>query len=96
MHLAYPAVAGVPIEFLLFAAVLAGIALSHHHSLRIALIGLATITVYKVAFSSFHGVTGVAGLAGHLASEWVLLVNLLLLIVGFALLARHFAFNRRT
>ena len=94
MHLAYPAVAGVPIEFLLFAAVLAGIALSHHHSLRIALIGLATITVYKVAFSSFHGVTGVAGLAGHLASEWVLLVNLLLLIVGFALLARHFEESR--
>jgi CheY-like chemotaxis protein len=94
MHNAIPAVAGVPVEFVLFAAVLAGVALLHHHSLRVALIGVATITLYKVAFSSFHGGTGVAGFAAHLASEWVLLVNLLLLIVGFALLARHFEESR--
>ena len=94
MHNAIPDVAGVPVEFVLFAAVLAGVALLHHHSLRVALIGVATITLYKVAFSSFHGGTGVAGFAAHLASEWVLLVNLLLLIVGFALLARHFEESR--
>jgi len=94
MHHATPAIAGIPIEFVLFAAVLAGIALLHHHSLRIALIGLATIALYKIAFSSFHGATGVAGFAAHLAIEWVLLVNLLLLIVGFALLARHFEDSR--
>ena len=41
MHTAIPAVAGVPIEFILFAAVLAGVAVFHHHSLRVALIGLA-------------------------------------------------------
>ncbi len=94
MHIAIPAVAGVPIEFALFAAVLVGIAVSHHHSLRIALAGLATITLYKVVFSPFHGGAGVAGLGAHLASEWVLVVNLLLLIVGFALLARHFEDSR--
>ena len=94
MHHANPAVAGIPIEFVLFAVVLAGIALSHHHSLRIALIGLVTIALYKVAFSSFREGAGVAGLAAHLSSEWVLLVNLLLLIVGFALLARHFEESR--
>jgi len=94
MHHANPAVAGIPIEFVLFAVVLAGIALSHRHSLRIALIGLVTIALYKVAFSSFREGAGLAGLAAHLSSEWVLLVNLLLLIVGFALLARHFEESR--
>jgi Na+/H+ antiporter NhaD/arsenite permease-like protein len=94
MHHAVPAIVGIPIEFVLFAAILAGIALSHHHSLRIALIGVVTIALYKITFSTFHGATGVAGFAAHLASEWVLLVNLLLLIVGFALLARHFEESR--
>jgi Na+/H+ antiporter NhaD/arsenite permease-like protein len=94
MHPALPAVAGVPIEFFLFAAVLAGVALLHHHSLRVALIGLVVITAYKLAFSSFHGTTGVSGLLAHGAGEWVLVTNLLLLIVGFALLARHFEESR--
>ena len=94
MHTALPAIAGVPIEFLLFAAVLAGVALLHHHSLRVALIGLAVITLYKIAFSSFHGSAGVSGLIGHLGNEWVLAANLLLLIIGFGLLARHFEESR--
>ena len=94
MHNAIPTVAGIPIEFVLFATVLAGVALFHHHSLRVALIGVVTITLYKIVFSSFRGGTGVAGFASHLTTEWVLLVNLLLLIVGFALLARHFEESR--
>jgi len=94
MHTAIPAVAGVPIEFILFAAVLAGVAVLHRHSLRVALIGLAVITVYKLVFSSFHGTPGAAGLGAHLAGEWVLVINLFLLIVGFALLARHFEESR--
>ena len=94
MHTAIPAVAGIPIEFFLFAAVLAGVALLHHHSLRVALVGLATITLYKLVFSSFRGHAGLAGLGEHLVSEWVLATNLLLLIVGFALLARHFEESR--
>jgi len=94
MHANLPAIAGIPIEFILFAAVLAGVALFHHHSLRVALIGVATITLYKIAFSSFHGNPGVGGLVAHLGKEWVLMINLLLLIVGFALLARHFEESR--
>jgi len=94
MHTAIPAIAGVPIEFILFAAVLAGVAVLHRHSLRVALIGLAVITVYKIVFSSFHGTPGAAGLAAHLSGEWVLVINLFLLIVGFALLARHFEESR--
>ena len=94
MHSDIPAVAGIPIEFILFAAVLTGVAVLHRHSLQVALIGLATITLYKIAFSSFQGASGMGGLATHLGHEWVLVVNLLLLIVGFALLARHFEESR--
>ena len=70
------------------------IALAHRHTLRIAVIGLAVITVYKLAFSPFHGVAGPAGLVHHLAGEWVLVANLFALLVGFALLARHFEESR--
>ena len=81
---------GIPVAFILFAGTLLGVALLHHHTLRVALTGLAVIVLYKLAFSSFHGVPGLAGLAGHIAHEWVIIVNLLGLLLGFALLARHF------
>jgi Na+/H+ antiporter NhaD/arsenite permease-like protein len=64
--------------------------LFHHHTLRVALIGLATITVYKHAFTGFKTGDGISGLMGHLAHEWVILTNLLCLLVGFALLSKHF------
>jgi hypothetical protein len=35
-----------------------------------------------------------AGLVAHFGHEWVLLANLFLLLVGFALLARHFEASR--
>ena len=85
-----PLIAGVPLEFVLFAATLAGVALFHHHTLRVALTGLAAITAYKLVFSSFGNVAGVAGLTQLLRHEWVTLANLFCLLLGFALLARHF------
>jgi hypothetical protein len=84
------AVFGIPVDFILFALTLLGVALFHHHTLRVALIGLATITLYKLGFSDFHGVAGFAGLGGHLVHEWVTIANLLGLLLGFAVLARHF------
>ena len=89
-----PAVAGIPVDFILFAVVLVTIALAHHHTLRVAVVGLAVITLWKLVVSPFHGVAGVAGLAHHLAGEWVLVANLFALLVGFALLARHFEESR--
>ena len=62
MTASLPSIAGIPLDFVLFAAVLAGVALFHHHTLLVALIGLAVITLYKVLFSPFHGVAGMAGL----------------------------------
>ena len=89
-----PALFGIPVDFILFALTLLGVALFHHHTLRVALIGLATITLYKLAFTGFKTGDGIAGLAGHLAHEWVILSNLLCLLVGFALLSKHFEDSR--
>ena len=83
-------VAGVPLEFLLFGLTLLGVALFHHRTLEVALAGLAAIVAYKLAASGFHGVPGLAGLAQHLRLEWVVLANLFGLLMGFALLSRHF------
>ena len=83
-------VAGIPVDFILFALTLLGVALFHHHTLAAALTGLAMITAYKLAFGDFSGLRGAAGLAGLLAHEWVTLANLLGLLLGFALLADHF------
>ena len=44
---------GVPVDFVLFALTLAGVALFHHHTLQVALTGLAVITLYKLGFTGF-------------------------------------------
>lgn len=85
-----PALLGIPVEFILFALTLLGVALFHHHTLAVALSGLFAITLYKLLVTGFHAGTGLAGLLGHLQHEWVVLTNLLGLLLGFSLLSRHF------
>src|SRR6476620_1520013 len=81
---------GVPADFVLFGLTLAGVALFHHHTLQVALIGLAVILAYKLGVTGFKTGPGFAGLALHMAHEWVILTNLLGLLLGFALLSDHF------
>jgi Na+/H+ antiporter NhaD/arsenite permease-like protein len=81
-------------DFLLFATTLAFVAIFHRHTLAIALIGLGAIIVKKLASTGFAEGAGLAGLFAHFAHEWVLLANLFLLLLGFALLARHFEASR--
>lgn len=85
-----PVVAGIPIEFFLFATVLLGVALFHNYTFPIAAGGALTIAVYKIFFSPFSAGAGWSGFGAHLLHEWVILINLLLLLLGFALLAKHF------
>ncbi|MBL8449230.1 MAG: citrate transporter [Dechloromonas sp.] len=85
-----PAVGGIPVDFILFALTLLGVALFHGATLAVALTGLATISLYKIFFTGFKTGVGVAGFFGHLGHEWVTLTNLFCLLTGFALLARHF------
>jgi Na+/H+ antiporter NhaD/arsenite permease-like protein len=84
----------VLIDFLLFAATLAAVAIFHRHTLAAALTGLGVITLKKLLGTGFNEGAGLAGLYAHYAHEWVLLTNLFLLLVGFALLARHFDASR--
>src|SRR5262245_32077326 len=85
---------GVPVDFVLFALTLAGVALFHHHTLQVALIGLAVIVLYKLGFTGFKTGPGLGGLGVHMLHEWVILTNLLGLLLGFALLSRHFEESR--
>ncbi len=81
---------GVPVDFILFGMTLAGVAILHRHTMAVALTGLVTITTYKIVFTGFRSGAGVLGFVSHLEHEWVLLINLLCLLMGFALLSRHF------
>ena len=84
----------VLIDFLLFGATLACVAIFHRHTLAAALIGLSAITLKKLLGTGFAEGAGLTGLYAHFAHEWVLIANLFLLLVGFALLARHFEASR--
>jgi Na+/H+ antiporter NhaD/arsenite permease-like protein len=85
-----PRIGPVPVEFVLFTLVLLGVALFHHFTLRIAVGGAIVIALYKILVSPFKTGAGVLGFASHVSHEWVILANLLLLLLGFALLANLF------
>jgi Na+/H+ antiporter NhaD/arsenite permease-like protein len=83
-------IGSVPVDFILFALILLGIALFHHHTFNVAMTGLAVIVGYKLLFTGFKTGPGLGGFVEHLAHEWVTLANLFCLLMGFALLAKHF------
>jgi len=89
-----PAVGPVPVDFILFGLTLLGVALFHRHTLKVALVGLAAITAYKIGFTGFKEGPGITGFFLHLHHEWVILTNLFALLMGFALLSRHFEKSR--
>ena len=80
----------MPVEFIVFAATLLGVAAFHHKTLQVALAGLAVLVATKLAITGFKTGPGLAGLLAHLSHESVGLLNLLALLTGFALLSRHF------
>ncbi len=71
-------------EFLFFAFILMGVAIFHKYTLQIALAGLAIIIAYKLFFVAHFN------LIEHLNLEWKGLLNLFGLLLGFAILAKHF------
>ena len=84
-----PAIAGIRIEFILFAITLIGVAVFHHKTMYVALTGLAAILIFKFVFSDFSLSEHVVGTATK-EGEWRILLNLLGLLFGFAILAEHF------
>ena len=85
---------GVPVDFILFGLTLLGVAVFHHKALEVALAGLVAVTLYKLLFTGFRQGEGFAGLVLQLHHEWVILANLFLLLMGFAILSRHFEKSR--
>ncbi|HEY4644747.1 MAG TPA: hypothetical protein VIH25_00535 [Steroidobacteraceae bacterium] len=81
---------GIPLEFMLFGLTLLGVAVLHRYALPIAVGGLLATIAFKLGYAGFDAGNGLPGLALHFAHEWVTLVNLLFLLLGFSLLARHF------
>jgi Na+/H+ antiporter NhaD/arsenite permease-like protein len=99
-----PMILGIRPEFILFALTLLGVALFHRYTLWVALIGLASILIFKFIFiSSFNFSEHLFGHVNFLdqilhkelrVGEWGTLLNLLGLLIGFALLSRHFEESR--
>ena len=82
--------AQLPFEFVLFAATLLGVAVLHRRALEVAIVGLVAVIGYKLTIGRFAHGPGVPGLLEQLRHEWVVLANLFGLLMGFALLSRHF------
>lgn len=87
---AVPVILGIRVEFILFALTLVGVAFFHKKTMQVALIGLAVILAFKLifdpAFSLPEHILGSPDKEG----EWRTLLNLLGLLLGFAILAKHF------
>ena len=80
---------GIPLDFILFGLILAGIAVFHKHATKVAVSGLLVIIFYKIFYQQFSITDHLLGTPSH-SGEWSTLLNLFGLLTGFAILSRHF------
>lgn len=81
---------GIRIEFVLFALTLLGVAVLHRITMWVALAGLAAILLAKYSLlDDFSFAQHLLGGHGH-EGEWRILLNLIGLLFGFSILAKHF------
>ncbi len=95
-----PSIGGIRIEFILFALTLVGVAVFHDKTFWVAIIGLSAILIFKFIFDpAFHAgehFWGQTPIVDQLINkdlrqgEWSTILNLLGLLLGFAILAKHF------
>lgn len=87
-----PVIGGIRIEFIVFALTLVGVALFHNHTMYVALGGLTTVLLLKFSIDSSFDFAGhiIGGTEHHPEGEWRTLVNLIGLLFGFGILAKHF------
>lgn len=91
---------GIRVEFIIFALTLLGVAVFHKHTLPVALVGLLSVLIFKLIFDpSFPFMEHFFGQNSFLSQlihkdmrqgEWPIVLNLLGLLLGFAVLAKHF------
>jgi len=85
-----PSIGPVRVEFILFALTLVCVAVFHKYTMQVALTGLVVILAFKFIFDSGFNLTEhIIGTAER-EGEWRTLINLLGLLFGFAILAKHF------
>ena len=95
-----PKIGPVRVEFIIFGLILLGVALFHHQTFRVAVIGLSVLLVFKLIFDPgfhfFEHLFGEIPLSEQLMDkhirqgEWGILLNLLGLLLGFAVLSKIF------
>jgi Na+/H+ antiporter NhaD/arsenite permease-like protein len=95
-----PSVGPVRVEFIIFALILLGVALFHKQTFKVAVIGVSVLILFKLLFVSqfniFEHLFGTNGLSAQLMDknlrqgEWGIILNLLGLLLGFAILAKIF------
>ncbi len=95
-----PALGPIRIEFVIFGLILLGVALFHKQTFWVAVIGLTVLLTFKLVFDpGFHLMEHVFGstpLAEQLMDkelrqgEWGIILNLLGLLLGFAVLSKIF------
>ncbi len=95
-----PALGPIRFEFIIFGFILLGVALFHKQTFRVAVIGLAVLLTFKFIFDpEFHFMEHIFGTTpmieqlmdkGLRQGEWGIFVNLLGLLLGFAILSKIF------
>jgi Na+/H+ antiporter NhaD/arsenite permease-like protein len=95
-----PSIGPIRIEFIIFGFILLGVALFHKHTFRVAVTGLAVLLAFKLIFAHgfnlSHHIFGTTPMIDQLLhkglrqGEWGILLNLLGLLLGFALLSKIF------
>ena len=83
----------LPYEYVVFGLTLMGVALFHHRALFVSLAGLATASLLSIVLAA-DSTSAAYDLAVHFAQEWVILSNLLLLLLGFAVVSNQFERSR--
>jgi Na+/H+ antiporter NhaD/arsenite permease-like protein len=99
-----PSIGPVRIEFIIFGLILAGVAFFHKQTFRVAVAGLSVLLIFKFAFDPNFDIIkhffGTTPFADQLMDkdlrqgEWGIILNLLGLLLGFALLSKVFEESR--
>ena len=95
-----PSIGPIRVEFIIFGLILLGVALFHKHTFWVAVTGLFVLLTFKLVFDpGFHVMEhlfGTTPLSEQIMNkalrqgEWGILINLLGLLLGFALLSKIF------
>ncbi|MGD0582346.1 MAG: SLC13 family permease [Bacteroidales bacterium] len=99
-----PSIGPVRIEFIIFAMILACVALLHKHTFWVAVTGLSVLLIFKFAFDPGFNIVkhlfGTTPMAEQMMDknlrqgEWGIILNLLGLLLGFAILSKIFQESR--